>query len=91
MHSTPLACGSVPSQAAKRVKGADGSYVVRGKAANGEGSLYQEADGSWRATYRVPGESRIRRVRGRTRDEALRRRVDAVERPPLEAAGEGRR
>ena len=64
----------------KRVRKADGSYVVRGKAANGEGSLYQESDGVWRATYRVPGELRPRRVRGRTRDEAIRRRIEAVER-----------
>ena len=64
----------------KRVKGPDGSFVVRGKAANGEGSLYQEADGVWRATYWVPGETRPRRVRGRTREEAFRRRLEAVER-----------
>lgn len=62
----------------KRVSGADGSYTVSGKAANGEGSLYRERDGAWRATYRVAGESRPRRVRGRTRDEALRRRADAM-------------
>ena len=64
----------------RRVKGPDGSFVVRGKAANGEGSLYQEADGVWRATYWVPGETRPRRVRGRTREEAFRRRLEAVER-----------
>lgn len=58
--------------------GADGAYTVSGKAANGEGSLYRERDGAWRATYRVPGESRPRRVRGRTREEALRRRADAM-------------
>jgi hypothetical protein len=62
----------------KRVKAVDGSFTVSGKAANGEGSLYREADGTWRATYRVPGESRPRRVRGRTREEALRRRAEAV-------------
>jgi integrase len=64
----------------KRVKGPDGSFVVRGRAANGEGSLYQEADGVWRATYWVTGETRPRRVRGRTRDEAFRRRLEAIER-----------
>ena len=64
----------------KRVKGPDGSFAVRGKAANGEGSLYQEADGVWRATYWVPGETRPRRVRGRTREEAFRRRLEVVER-----------
>jgi integrase len=52
--------------------------MVSGKAANGEGSLYREADGVWRATYRVPGVSRPRRVRGRTREEALRRRATAL-------------
>ena len=51
---------------------------MSGKAANGEGSLYREIDGAWRATYRVPGESRPRRVRGRTREEALRRRGQAL-------------
>ena len=62
----------------KRVRGVDGSFTVSGKAANGEGSLYRERDGAWRATYRVPGESRPRRVRGRTREEALRRRAEAL-------------
>jgi integrase len=62
----------------KRVRGVDGSFTVSGKAANGEGSLYREVDGSWRATYRVPGESRPRRVRGRTREAALRRRGEAL-------------
>ena len=62
----------------KRVPGIDGSFTVSAKAANGEGSLYQEADRVWRATYRVPGESRPRRVRGRTREEALRRRAEAL-------------
>lgn len=62
----------------KRVSGADGAYTVSGKAANGEGSLYRERDGVWRATYRVPGESHPRRVRGRTREEALRRRAEAM-------------
>jgi integrase len=62
----------------KRVRSADGSFTVSGKASNGEGSLYREADGRWRATFRVPGESRPRRVRGRTREEALQRRADAL-------------
>lgn len=55
-----------------------GSFTVNGKASNGEGSLYRERDGTWRATYRVPGVARPRRVRGRTREEALRRRDDAL-------------
>jgi integrase len=62
----------------KRVRGIGGSFTVFGKAANGEGSLYREVDGAWRATYRVPGESRPRRVRGRTREQALRRRAEAL-------------
>lgn len=54
----------------KRATTADGSFTVSGKASNGEGSLYREKDGTWRATYRVPGVARPRRVRGRTREEA---------------------
>ena len=69
----------------KRVAVPEGSFTVNGKAANGEGSLYRERDGTWRATYRVPGEPRPRRVRGRTRDEAFRRRTEALTRA-LEAA-----
>jgi integrase len=70
---------AVPRAAkSKRVTGPDGSFTVRGKSANGEGSLYREADGWWRATYRVPGVSRPRRVRGRTREEAIRRRAAAI-------------
>lgn len=61
-----------------RHRNPDGSFTVRGKASNGEGSVYGEPDGVWRATYRVSGESRPRRVRGRTRDEALRRRGEAL-------------
>ena len=60
------------------MRSADGSFTVSGKASNGEGSLYREADGRWRATYRVPGEDRPRRVRGRTREEALQRRSEAL-------------
>jgi integrase len=62
----------------KRVATAEGTFTVNGKAANGEGSLYREGDGTWRATYRVPGVARVRRVRGRTREEALRRRDEAL-------------
>ncbi|MEO8697792.1 MAG: site-specific integrase [Acidimicrobiales bacterium] len=46
---------------------------IRGKVANGEGSLYQEPNGRWRATYRVPGDLQRYTVSGRTREEALRR------------------
>lgn len=62
----------------KRVSDAVGSFTVSGRSANGEGSVYRESDGWWRATYRLPGESRPRRVRGRTRDEAVRRRGEAL-------------
>jgi integrase len=62
----------------KRVATAEGTFTVNGKAANGEGSIYRERDGTWRATYRVPGAARPRRVRGRTREETLRRRDEAL-------------
>ena len=62
----------------KRVATAEGTFTVNGKAANGEGSIYRERDGTWRATYRVPGVARPRRVRGRTREETLRRRDEAL-------------
>ena len=51
----------------KRSVGHDGVVQVHGKASNGEGSIYRDSDGSWRATYSVPGEARPRRVRGKTR------------------------
>lgn len=58
---------------------ADGSFRVHGKSSNGEGSIYRDADGSWRATFTVPGEARPRRVRGRTREEAIARRAAKLE------------
>ncbi len=39
-----------PGKGKRRVAD-DGSFTVSGKASNGEGSLYRESDGSWRATY----------------------------------------
>jgi integrase len=57
----------------KRAAGDSGTVSVRGKVANGEGSLYQEPNGRWRATYRVPGDPRRYKVSGRTREEALRK------------------
>ena len=63
----------------KRSKVVDGSFRVHGKASNGEGSIYCDSDGSWRATYRVPGERSQRRVRGRTREEAIARRSAKLE------------
>ena len=49
----------------KRIVDTDGTVRVHGKASNGEGSLYRDSDGSWRATDTVAGEARRRRVRGR--------------------------
>jgi integrase len=65
--------------AGKRTTTAGGSVRVHGKASNGEGSLYRDADGAWRATYTVAGEARPRRVRGKTREEALARRAVKLE------------
>jgi integrase len=55
----------------KRSVDASGRTQVRGKAANGEGSVYYAADGRWRATYRVPGEGRPRTASGATREKAI--------------------
>ena len=63
----------------KRSVGSDGVVQVHGKASNGEGSIYRDSDGSWRATYSVPGEARPRRVRGKTREEAIARRAAKLE------------
>ena len=63
----------------KRVVGQDGDVHVHGKASNGEGSIYRDADGAWRAMYVVPGEARPRRVRGRTREEAIASRAAKLE------------
>ena len=63
----------------KRSVRPDGVVQVHGKASNGEGSIYRDSDGSWRATYSVPGEARPRRVRGKTREEAIARRAAKLE------------
>lgn len=67
----------------------------RRTAANGEGSLYEEPDYGrpdletgkrpirrmvWVATYRLPGDHRLKRARGKTRAEAVRARADAIAR-----------
>lgn len=57
----------------KRVATAEG-FAVRGRNTRGAGSEYQEADGSWRATYR-DREGKIHRVRGHTKTEAIERRA----------------
>ena len=77
----------------KRSVDDDGTVRVRGRAANGEGSVYFAADGRWRATYRIPGEGRPRSVSGATRDKAIaardRRLAQLAEEPlsPIAAAG----
>ncbi len=63
----------------KRSVGRNGSARVHGKASNGEGSVYLDADGSWRATYVAPGSARPKRVRGKTREEAIARRAVKLE------------
>ena len=63
----------------KRSVSRDGRVRVHGKASNGEGSVYLDADGSWRATYVAPGSARPKRVRGKTREEAIARRAVKLE------------
>ena len=63
----------------KRSVGRNGSVRVHGKASNGEGSVYLDADGSWRATFVAPGSARPKRVRGKTREEAIARRAVKLE------------
>jgi integrase len=57
----------------KRVTSADGTVKVRGKNANGDGSLYALANGTWRATW-YDHTGKLRSVRGRTRAQAIERR-----------------
>lgn len=58
----------------KRVYAEDGSYRIVGKAANGEGSVYQRSDGKWCAA--VQGAV----LYGHTRAEAKRKRKEALSR-----------
>ncbi len=61
----------------KRITAPDGTVQVRGKVANGDGSLYALPNGTWRATYTDrTGKRRV--VRGRTRAHATERRDQAV-------------
>jgi len=64
----------------KRSVSRDGSVRVHGKASsNGEGSVYLDADGSWRATY-VARQRPTKRVRGRrAKKRSLRRAVKLEE------------
>lgn len=61
----------------KRSTDAAGVVKVRGKNANGDGSLYALADGTWRATW-YDRNGTLRYVRGRTRAAAIERRDQAV-------------
>jgi len=65
----------------KRSVSRNGSVRVHGKASNGEGSVYLDADGSWRALpqYVAPGSVRPKRVRGKTPEEAIARRAVKLE------------
>jgi integrase len=58
----------------KRVATPEGVRVF-GKAGNGDGSVYRQADGRWCATWWVPGERRPRRTTGKTQQEAIARRA----------------
>jgi integrase len=63
----------------KRKVTADGIVTVHGRTGNGEGSVYFETSrGSWRATYRLPGDLRMHVVRAKTRAEAVERRDLAI-------------
>ena len=63
----------------KRLISPDGVVTVHGKAGNGEGSVYFTSDGRWRATYRLPNETRARSVSASTRDKAITKRTERVE------------
>jgi integrase len=70
----------------KRVPTSEGVRVF-GKAANGEGSVYRQADGRWCATWWVPGEKRPRRAMGKTQQEAVERRAKRREQAGLDLGG----
>lgn len=60
----------------KRVQGADGAVSVRGKNANGAGSIYLDASkGLYRASYTDPVTGRRRTVTARTKADAEARRA----------------
>lgn len=58
----------------KRVVAVDGTVTVRGKNANGEGSVYRASDGRWVATWWEPGKKYPRKATGINREAAIRRR-----------------
>lgn len=61
----------------KRVTAPDGTTRVRGKNSNRDGSVYTIDDGTWRATWH-DRQGRRRYTRGRTRQQAIDRRDQAV-------------
>jgi len=61
----------------KRSTSAGGSVRVHGKAGNGEGSVYPVAEGRWRATYR-DASGKLRVVSGKTREQVIARRAEAM-------------
>jgi integrase len=62
----------------KRIETPEGVRVF-GKAGNGEGSVYRQADGRWCATWWVPGEKRPGRATGKTQQQAIERRAKRQE------------
>ena len=70
----------------KRVVAADGTVTVRGKNANGEGSVYRAADGRWVATWSEPGAKYPRKATGVTREAAIRRRTERRAQPRAAAS-----
>jgi len=61
----------------KRGKADGGSWVVHGRAANGEGSIYPRSDGRWTATFR-DATGRTRTVSARTGELVLSKRAAAL-------------
>jgi hypothetical protein len=57
--------------AGKRTTSADGTVRVHGKASNGEGSIYRDAGGAWRATDTVADV--VEELRARRRAQAIER------------------
>lgn len=64
---------------AKRTTGADGTTTIRGKRANGAGSVYfDQANECYFATWR-DSDGKRRKVRGKTQADAERRRAEAMD------------
>ena len=63
----------------KRATNAAGAVTGRGKRANGAGSVYyDQANGCWWATYRLPGDQRARKVRAKTQRQVEDKRATAI-------------